>query len=237
MVVEYISIIISFLALAVSIYANYYLPKWQYKAQYRISVILDIFPKLLTDIRESIEKYDYSLKIYHPNPDMNYFSYLLEIYNSGKIEYIRIIDKKLYSNLYIIKNEILDDINIYEGEKGNLWKSIQEEVRLFLTSLDKIGFDLQVFISFISSESIYFAWENREEEIVTSINRWFDEEIKRGRGGIIKLNDKEIEKIKNIFITSVINTKKRAEKIKNKINKIIIEAVIPIMEGYIADPI
>jgi hypothetical protein len=93
----YISIIIAIVSLVVSIFWNQKLQKDQYKIQYRLIFVKEIYPPLAEDIRNSII-------LIHQYSQNNIvvdclFNNLKKLYASEQIEFIKSDSPSLFNNL------------------------------------------------------------------------------------------------------------------------------------------
>ena len=100
-------LILNGLALIISLLTTWYslrrLPIWQFEAQYKIELIKEVFPKLLSNINQSIN--DYNAFIEGWSSSLSPFYELETIQKNGKIAYIKTIDSVLHDNLWRINTK------------------------------------------------------------------------------------------------------------------------------------
>jgi hypothetical protein len=117
------SFAISVGAFIVSIFWNQKLMKDQYKIQYRLIFVKEIYPPLMEDIRNSVRRiHEYSTSNIWSGL---VFDELKKIYNSSQIEFIKRDSPVVYANLDRIMNEIIPQTNV-------LYQKFQE----YRTNLD-----------------------------------------------------------------------------------------------------
>lgn len=106
-VAEILTLLISIVALATTLYANFFITKRQYKWQYRIAYLESIFPNLMREFNKLFKEYVSYVKNFNmQNIDLQYLKSIME---NGRIEPLKVIDDELYDS--IIKfNKFQEDL-------------------------------------------------------------------------------------------------------------------------------
>jgi hypothetical protein len=94
----------SIVSLIITFVFNYLLRKWEYRQEYKIKFIDQLYPDLIKELRNVIDEYN-KLWIYSTKLDIK-LNVLNDLFKSGRINYIKTIDLSLYNNLEFIKNDL-----------------------------------------------------------------------------------------------------------------------------------
>ena len=182
---DIIAIIISVVSLIITGLANWYITKRQYRWQYTLKFIDEIFPSLLSEIRKLKDEYSIYMEKFVDRVDLELLDAFIK---NGKIEYIKNIDKKLYDDmlelnrLHPLLNELLSERSMKSFELKRKWVD-------FLTNkYPHGGFHIGVFIDDI----FYKSWK----EIIDKANY---DIIKENFEEVLKTTLEQNSSFKDIF--------------------------------------
>jgi hypothetical protein len=236
------SIIIAFISLLVSIFWNQKLQKDQYKIQYRLIFVKEIYPPLAEDIRNSI----LLIHQYSQNKIIvdNLFKYLRKLYASTQIEFIKSDSPTLFNNLSCIMNEIIPQANNLQIIAVDYIKHISRKWNKYLSdkSLTSAKTMLNNHVERILSVDLFWnLWKGEyniaelnfdktNKELINSYTEWIiKNSLIPDKGDFKVLLQYESEE-KIIINNEII-------KMNNLIKNIIEDKVIPELSKIIAKPI
>ena len=225
--------IMSLAAIALTLYVAKKSPKWQYEAEYKSTIIKDVFPQLTTNIRNTIDHHNRFLKGELSRYEI--FPNLFDLSTSGQIEYIKIIDETLYNNLIKIKDEIYPLMAEMQQDLHDLMKILKAKWATHLNSLENIHFDITRFVGDLYDANLYHLWRENYDIFLLQSTNIFDKYRNEGQG-ITPPSDEQILELRNIAEVEITRIKEKVEPIEVKIKEIITDVVIPRLEKIIANP-
>ena len=225
--------LVSIVAILLAVYVAKRSPKWQYEAEYKKTIIQDVFPELTTNIRNTIDKYNRFLQ--GELFEYGKFPTLFDLFTSGKIEYIKIIDETLYNNLVKIKDDIYPLMDEMQRDRHDLMKILRDKWEVYLNSLENIHFDITRYASDLYEANSYHLWKENYDIFLPQSADIFNKYRNQGQG-IIPPTDEQILELRRIAEVEIARIKEKVEPIEVKIKEIITDVVIPRLEEITADP-
>lgn len=238
--ISYISLILSIISLALYFYSIWNLPKKRAIDQYKISIIREIYPSLMSDLNNSMNEW-------RERVNQNIFSKLRDIKKSGEINFIKVNHDELYKYLMRIQDEILPTIekvkkygqdSEYDKVK-NIWRRIlldpcpTHDMELRSSVINSVENVLDNFFNF----DFYFRY--LVDEDTTYYKELIDSQIQNHLRPI-KSYELSPSIVEILFVRA---SKNREEvqtllnEIENQFNEIIEDGAIPLLHDKIGKPI
>ena len=164
--------LVSIAAILLAFYIAKRSPKWQYEAEYKITIIKDVFPELTTNIRNTIDNYNLFLK--GELLSFGEFPFLFDLFTSGQAEYVKIVDETLYNNLIKVKDEIYPLMEEIQRDRIDLKKILRTRWEMHLNSLENIQFDIQRFTSDLYEANSHHLWTENYDFFLSQSADIFD---------------------------------------------------------------
>jgi len=227
-----ITSIVGIVAILLAVLVAWKSPKWQYEAEYKKTIIQDVFPELTSNIRSTID-------LYHQFLEGGIFRYgkfpvLFELIKSGQIEYIKIIDETLYNNLIKIKDEIYPLMDELQNERQGLHVILRDKWASRINTFEGAHLDANRFAGDLYGQFNYYLWREEYDKFLETCNYVIDRIA--NIDDFQPPTDEQLMELRKIAETELKPIKEKIEPIEVKIKEIITDVVIPRLEEIIADP-
>jgi len=238
--IPYLSLILSVISIILYFYSIWHLPKKRAIDQYKIRIIREIYPALLSDLNESMEEW-------RNRKTKNIFSKLREIKKSGEIYFIKVNHNELYKNLMRIQDEILpslEKVNKHRqasehGKVQSKWRKIlldsspKHDSDLILTVTHKVDNFLNLFFG----HGHYFGHLVAED--ITHYKEIIESQIQNNLRTLdnYELSPEIVEVLLDEASESRVEVNILISEIENQFKEIIEDGAIPFLHDKIGKPI
>lgn len=235
--IPYLSLFLSIISLTLYFYSIRYLPKKRATDQYIIQTIREIYPSLLSDLNESMEKWEKHYQI-----DM--FVKLKEISKSGEIYFIKANHEELYENLIKIQDEtvpLLDKVRARRHEYDDV-RSKWREILLASSAKDKsdvltVNAAIENFLNSFFNQGHYFGYLVAED--ITRTTEIIESQIQDNLRTLdnYELLPEIVEVLLDTASESRVEMNILMGEIRNQFKEIIEDGAIPLLHDKIGKPI
>lgn len=206
-----------------------YLGKRDQREQFRRQKILDLYPPLLDNLRDSIvnniSRYEFG-GVGKPG-----FQVLTDMFDNGTIKLIEANDEELYLDLIKIRNEVIPALRKCYDEKHEIhWQNVKPEWISFINSRHD-DFDIEKLVDVLFSALNWSIWRNQNDLAQNN----FEEILKQNSGEFSMLGSSDItlKNFMDIANTEFDKSRNEFEGIKLVFENLIMGKIIPRMEETI----